>query len=58
MFYHGPDCEFNSQTKFFYTNRELPKKRLTEAEYQELVRLYRFLGKCQRDLNVIVVKST
>ena len=52
VFYRGADCEFNSQTKFFYTHRELPKKRLTDAEYQELVRLYRFLGKCQRDLGV------
>ena len=52
VYYHGPDCEFNSQTKFFYTNRELPKKRLTELEIAELVRLYRFLGRCQRELGV------
>lgn len=52
VYYRGTDCEFNSQTKFFYTNRAVPKKRLTDVEYQELVRLYRFLGKCQRDLGV------
>ena len=52
VFYRGADCEFNSQTKFFYTHRELPKKKLSDAEYQELVRLYRFVGKCQRDLGV------
>ena len=52
VFYLSAQCEFNSQTKFFYTNRQLPKKKLSDAEYQELVRLYRFVGKCQRDLNV------
>ena len=52
VFYLGAQCEFNSQTKFFYTNRQLPKKKLADTEYQELVRLYRFVGKCQRDLNV------
>ncbi len=54
VFYRGADCEFNSETKFFYTNRELPKKKLSDSEYQELVRLYRFVGKCQRDLGVIL----
>ena len=52
VFYRGDDCEFNPQTKFFYTNRELPKKKLSDAEYGELTRLYRFVGKCERDLNV------
>ncbi len=52
VYYRGADCEFNSQTKFFYSNRDLPKKRLSDAEYQELVRLYRFVGKCQRELGV------
>ncbi len=54
VYYRGTDCEFNSQTKFFFTNRSLPKKRLTDAEYQELVRLYRFLGRCEHDLNVVL----
>ena len=52
VFYLGAQCEFNSQTKFFYTHREQPKKKLSDAEYAELVRLYRFVGKCERDLNV------
>ena len=52
VFYLSDQCEFNPQTKFFYANRQLPKKKLTDAEYQELVRLYRFVGRCQHDLNV------
>jgi hypothetical protein len=42
--------EFNSMTKYFYTNRNVPKKRLTDAEMQEINRLYRIIAKCQRAL--------
>ncbi len=44
----GADLEFNAMTKFFYTNRTLPKRKLTEAEMVEINQLYRVLGKCER----------
>jgi|ERR1051326_42177 hypothetical protein len=44
------DLEFNSMTKYFYTNRTFPKKRLTEAEMVEINRLYRIIGKCEQQL--------
>ncbi len=46
----GPELEFNSMTKFFYTDRSLPKKRLTEAEMVEINRLYRIIGQCEQKL--------
>jgi hypothetical protein len=46
----GPQLEFNSMTKFFYTNYALPKKRLTEAEMVEINRLYRIIGRCEQEL--------
>lgn len=39
--WRGRDIEFNSMTKYFYTNRTFPKKRLTETEMLEINRLYR-----------------
>ena len=51
--YCSADCEFNPQTKFFYTNRDVPKKKLTDAENQEVVRLYRILGKDEMILNAL-----
>jgi hypothetical protein len=47
----GSDLEFNSMTKYFYTNRTFPKKRLTEAEMLEINRLYRIIGKCEQQLS-------
>ena len=46
----GRDLEFNSMTKYFYTNRTLPKKKLTDAEMQEINRLYRIIGRCELQL--------
>jgi hypothetical protein len=46
----GPQLEFNSMTKYFYTNYALPKKRLTEAEMVEINRLYRIIGRCEQEL--------
>jgi hypothetical protein len=40
------DIEFNSMTKFFYQDRSLPKKKLTEDEMVEINRLYRIIAKC------------
>jgi hypothetical protein len=48
--FRGSDVEFNSMTKFFYTDRSLPKKKLTEDEMQEINRLYRVIGDCQEKL--------
>jgi len=44
------DLEFNSATKYFYTNRTFPKKRLTEAEMVEINRLYQIIGRCEKEL--------
>jgi hypothetical protein len=46
----GPQLEFNSMTKYFYTNYALPKKRLTETEMVEINRLYRIIGRCEKEL--------
>jgi hypothetical protein len=42
--------EFNAQTKYFYTDRSLPKKKLTEAEMEEINQLYRIIGHCNDQL--------
>jgi hypothetical protein len=47
----GSHLEFNSQTKYFYVDRSLPKKKLTEAEMLEINRLYRIIGKCEREID-------
>jgi hypothetical protein len=46
----GRELEFNAMTKYFYTNRALPKKKLTEVEMVEINRLYRIIGKCEAQL--------
>jgi hypothetical protein len=46
----GRDLEFNAMTKYFYLDRSLPKKRLTEAEMVEINRLYRIIGADERKL--------
>jgi hypothetical protein len=46
----GNELEFNAMTKFFYTDRTLPKKKLTEAEMLEINRLYRIIGTCEQKL--------
>jgi len=51
LVWRGHDLEFNSNTKYFYTNRTFPKKKLTEAEMVEINRLYRIIGKCEQQLN-------
>src|SRR5262249_55638151 len=44
------ELEFNIMTKYFYADRTLPKKRLTEAEMEEINRLYRIVGAGERML--------
>jgi hypothetical protein len=46
MFY-GNDVEFNSMTKYFYTDRSLPKHHLSEHEMLEINSLYRIIGREQ-----------
>ncbi len=46
----GRDLEFNANTKLFYTNRSLPKKKLTEPQMLEINRLYRIIGRCNQQL--------
>ncbi len=47
----GTQLEFNPMTKYFYTNRTLPKKKLTEAEMEEINQLYRIIGRCEQQLS-------
>ena len=49
--FRGADLEFNSMTKYFYTNRNLPKKKLTGPEMEEINRLYRIIGRCEHQLS-------
>jgi hypothetical protein len=46
----GSELEFNSMTKYFYTDRSVPKRRLTEDEMQEINRLYRIIGNDEKRL--------
>ena len=46
----GRELEFNSMTKYFYTDRSVPKKKLTEKEMEEINRLYRVIGRCDHEL--------
>ena len=48
----GNQLEFNSMTKYFYTNRNLPKKKLTEAEMLEINRLYRIIGQYRHEIKL------
>jgi hypothetical protein len=47
----GSELEFNSMTKYFYTDRSVPKKKLTEAEMLQINDLYRTIGKCEAQLD-------
>jgi hypothetical protein len=46
----GSELEFNPMTKYFYTDRTLPKKRLSGAEMVEINGLYRTIGQDEQDL--------
>jgi hypothetical protein len=50
MAFAGRDLEFNANTKLYYADRSLPKRKLTRAEMAELNRLYRVIGRCRADL--------
>jgi hypothetical protein len=50
VMYRGADLEFNAMTKYFYTDRSVPKKRLSEAEMLEINDLYHVIGRTERQL--------
>ena len=50
MMFRGSDLEFNAMTKLFYTNRSLPKKKLSETEMLQINSLYRTIGHCQMEI--------
>jgi hypothetical protein len=50
VMFRGRDLEFNGMTKYFYTDRSMPKKRLEPAEMAEINRLYRIIGAREQEL--------
>ena len=46
----GRDLEFNPMTKFFYVDRSIPKKKLTQDEMITVNKLYRVIGRCEKEL--------
>jgi hypothetical protein len=51
--YPGKQLEFNLMTKYFYTGRSVPKKKLSESEMLAVNQLYRTIGRCENDLEVL-----
>jgi hypothetical protein len=51
--YRADQVEFNANTKLFYQDRSVPKKRLDEAEMLEVNRLYRVIGKCNAAMQAL-----
>ena len=51
ILFRGTDLEFNANTKYFITDRTVPKKKLTEAEMVEINGLYRIIGRCEDEQN-------
>lgn len=48
----GAELEFNPMTKYFYTDRTLPKRRLSDTEMVEINGLYRVIGRNQQAVSV------
>lgn len=46
----GNELEFNPMTKYFYTDRTIPKSRLTESEMLEVNAQYRIIAQCTQQL--------
>jgi hypothetical protein len=53
----GPELSFNAMTKWFYTDRTLPKKKLSEQELLQINDLYRTIGKSLRTLRELQAKG-
>lgn len=51
--FNGSELEFNAMTKYFYTDRTLPKKRLSSSEMVEINGLYRVIG---RDEQAVLIR--
>lgn len=45
------ELEFNPMTKYFYTDRRLPKKKLSGDEMLQINQLYRIIGHCNDQLS-------
>jgi hypothetical protein len=56
MFY-GDELEFNAMTKYFYQDRSLPKKKLSEAEMLEINQLYRIIGRAHHAKSMRIMAS-
>jgi hypothetical protein len=54
----GSEVEFNAMTKFFYQDRSLPKKKLTEEEMAKINSLYRTIGTCETQLRLYGAQAT
>ncbi len=50
LMFRARDLEFNPMTKYFYTDRSVPKRRLGPSEMAEINRLYRIIGAREQDL--------
>jgi hypothetical protein len=48
--YPGKQLEFNPMTKYFYIDRSVPKKKLSESEMAAINQLYRVIGRCEKEL--------
>ncbi|MBI1214643.1 MAG: hypothetical protein GC185_02355 [Alphaproteobacteria bacterium] len=53
IMFPGAQLEFNRMTKYFYADRSVPKKRLTQKEMIEINALYRIIGKDEKRLTDI-----
>ena len=56
LVFFASELEFNEMTKYFYTNRNLPKKKLSDDEMAEINRLYRIIGGCERTATISVTE--
>ena len=46
----GAEVEFNPNTKYYYTDYSMPKKKLSNEEMEEINRLYRVIGNCSQEI--------
>lgn len=52
--FFGRELEYNSTIKIFYADRNIPKKKLTEAEMLEINDLYRVIARCTEQLKPLM----
>jgi len=58
VMWDGRELEFNAMTKYFYIDRTVPKKKLTESEMLDINRLYRIIGRCEAQLLSLGYRGT